>query len=323
MTQLSSNQAKLGTWTFNEIKIEDKSLYEKYIKNTQYPPNLWSSNFDYIWAMSKSKTKKILWKVVDEMLVTFIHSRKNTLYLMCLPFGSGSPSEVVEVLYKCLNYCHEWNQYDQSKSIVKIINSMQLDFLRESSQFKTLFKTIPLVGIEKHFSIQSLLALQGKEFAKIRQRINKFCKAYPNARVRKYTEDDFEKIVELGKYWLETAGQKYPNIFDKVYFHEIIKHCNELNHLVLVIEIEDKIVGMISGSELPTGQSWWCLSKFINEFDGLSEFMIIELAKEINKINPEIEYMNGGSDLGVAGLRTFKNKFNPVYSLKRYRIGLR
>lgn len=323
MPELLCNNIQLGSWTFNEIKLQDMSMYSEYIKDTEYPANLWSSNFAYLWASGQSNKRKILWKVIDDMLVTFAYSRKNTLYLMCLPFGRGNPEKVVNVLLKCLKYCCEWNNNDTSRSIIRMVNSMQLEFLRKSLAFGENFRIIPLVGIEKHFSIQNLVSLEGKQFRNLRKKINKFRNSYNDVVTRKYTPDDYDDVIRLGEYWYGTSGQKYSRIFDKGYFHEIIKHYSELNHLVLVIEVEGKIVGMISGGELPTGQSWGCLSKFINEFGGLSEYMIIEFAHEINRINPNIEYLNTGSDLGPGGLRFFKDKFRPVLNLKRYEVLLK
>ena len=141
--------------------------------------------------------------------------------------------------------------------------------------------------------------------------------------VRNYAKEDYEQVMVLANHWSNTSGQKYSYIFDNVYFNEIIKNYCELEHLILVVEVDEKIVGMVSGGELPTGQSWWCFSKFRNDFDGLSEFLIIELAKEINKINPKIELMNAADDLGPGGLRYFKEKFRPALDLRRFLIKLK
>jgi len=319
----SSNEIQIGSWNFKEIKLEDMKMYDEFIKNTEYPANLWSSNFAYLWASGQSSSKKILWKIVDGMLVTFAYSRKGTLYLMCLPFGRGKAEDVVNVVMKCLMYCYEWNKHNKSKSVVRMVNSMQLEFLKKLPGFSNHFKAIPLVGLEKHFSVKKLVKLEGKEFRSVRKKINRFRNLYRNIVVRDYKPDDYEKVMQLGEYWSNTSGKKYSRIFDKVYFNEIVKHYKELNHIILLVEDGDKIIGLVSGSELPTGQSWGCLSKFMYEYDGLSEFLIVEFARKINKVNPHIEYMNTGSDLGPGGLRAFKDKFRPVLNLKRYEIQLR
>lgn len=323
MFEISSGNIQIGNWIFNEIHLKDKDMYSEYIKVTEYPANLWSSNFDYLWASGQSSRKKILWKVIDGMLVTFAYTNKNKLYLMCLPFGKGGPDKVVEVLKKCLGFCYKIDDYDASESVVRLINSMQLDFLKKTPEFEKHFIRVPMVGLEKHFSVPMLASLKGKDFRRVREKVNRFCNYYPDASIRKYTKDDFDQVMQLGEHWSDTSGKKYTTIFDKVYFREIVKHSDELNHIILVVEEKGKIIGMVSGGELPTGQSWGCLTKFMKNYDGLSEFMIVKFAQELNKINPKIEYMNTGSDLGPGGLRAYKDKFRPVLSLKRYRLKLR
>lgn len=317
-----SGKISLGPWSFNVIQLSDIDIYSDYIKKTEYPANLWSSNFAFLWAVSQSKARKVLWKIVDGMLVTFSYLKSGELYLICLPFGKGNPDKVISVLYKCLNYCKSLNN-NSSSSVVKVINQLQLDFLKKSTEFDKYFKVINLVGLEKHFSIEKLISLSGKDFETIRRKINKFKRLYPNAVIREYKAVDYDKVMKLGDYWSNTSGQKYSYIFDNTYFHEIIKHYQELNHLVLVVEIDDEIIGMVSGGELPNRQSWWCLSKFMNDYDGLSELLIVELARKINEINPKIELMNAAEDLGPGGLRFFKERFRPVLDLKRYLIKLR
>jgi hypothetical protein len=108
-----------------------------------------------------------------------------------------------------------------------------------------------------------------------------------------------------------------------VYFKEIVKHSSELGQIILTVKIHDTLIGMISGSELPTGQSWGSVVKFENGIPGLSESLIILFAKELYRRNPSIEFLNVGSDLGPGGLRTYKLKFRPVLNLKRYQVYFR
>lgn len=317
----SAGNIALGNWSFNVIKIGDIDLFSDYIKRTEYPANLWSSNFAFLWAVSQSPIRKVLWRIVDDMLVTFGYMKSGTLYLICLPFGPGNPDKVTGVLYKCLKYCDTWN--GNTGTVLKVVNSMQVEFLEKSDVFNKYFRLVPLMGLEKHFSIQNLLSLPGKEFETVRRKINKFHRLYPNVVIRKYRTSDFENAIGLGNKWNDTSGQKYSHILDSVYFPSIIKHCSNLDHLVLVVELNAELIGMVSGGELPTGQSWWCLSKFLNEYSGLSELLIVELAKEINKNNPNIELMNAAEDMGPGGLRFFKERFRPVLDLKRYAVKLR
>lgn len=323
MLESSSDTIKFGSWSFHEIKIEDMKMYSDYIKKTECPANLFSGNFAYIWAISQSKSKTVYWKIVDGMLVTFVYTRKNSLYLLCLPYGRGNSKKIIDVLKKCLNYCYELNGRDNNRTLINIINDDQLEFLRKSPDFDKYFKLVTLVGIERHFDIKKMVALYGKDFKNIRNRVNKFYKDNPDAKLCDYDESDYDKLIELSNHWSSTAGQKYARIFDKVYFKQIVKNYSQLGQIILTIKIGEKIVGMISGSELPTGQAWGSVIKFESGIPGLSETLMIEFAKRLYERNPATEILNVGSDLGVGGLREYKLKFRPVLNFKRYQVYLK
>ncbi len=320
MFDQSSNNQKLGNWDFHEIKLEDINLYSEFIKATEYPANLWSSNFAYLWASSQSRLRKVLWKIIDDMLVTFGHSYKNSLYLFCLPVGKGGPEKITDVVIKSMKYCYDWNNQENNRTMVRMINHSQLEFLRNVPEFDRSFKLVTLQGIERHLGVKKLVALIGKDFSTIRNKVSKFWRENPNAVIRRYRKSDYDGLIELGKYWSRAAGRRYANLFDKAYYRKMIHHCDELNQSIFVVQNGNKIIGMVSGGELPTGQAWGSLLKYEEGIPGLSETISVEFARELNKINPMIELINVGSDLGPGGLREYKLKFRPVLNLKRYQI---
>ncbi|KGP77082.1 hypothetical protein JT05_01195 [Desulfosporosinus sp. Tol-M] len=221
-----------------------------------------------------------------------------------------------------MKYCAQWNAPNSCETKLRMINDSQRLFLEQEPSFNQLFELSRPLGYERHYGVQNLLNLQGKEFQRVRGRVNKFKKDYPQARVRNYLPSDYNDLMLLNDEWEKPAGQKYKLIFDTVYYPEILKYHDQLQQLVLLVEINNRIVGMISGGVLPNGQSWACLRKAFTEFDGLSEFLVIELVRAIHSINPSVETMNDGGDL-TKGLKAFKEKFRPVLSLRRYRVLLK
>jgi hypothetical protein len=319
----SSNNIKLGKWNFNAINLADSDLYAEYIKATEYPANLWSSNFAYLWAASHSSLRKVLWKIVDNLLVTFGYSFKNSLYLFCLPFGKANPEKLTQVVRKCLKYCYEWNNQENKRTLVRMINQNQLDFLRNYSTFNRLYHLVTLRGIERHLDIKQLVALSGKNFSTLRNKLNKFHRENPQAIIRNYQKSDVAALFKLQKDWTSIAGQKYANIFDKLYYREMVNHNDHLKQIILVVQNGAQIIGMVSGGELPTGQAWGSLLKYQDRIPGLSELLSVEFARELYRINPNIALLNVGSDLGPGGLRDYKLKFRPVLNLKRYQMYLK
>lgn len=319
----SPNLVKLGSWDFYVVQIDDMEMYDSYIRQTQCPMNLWSANFAYIWAISQSEKRTLLWKIIDGLLVTFAISYKNTLSMFCIPFGNADPERLINVILISMRYCLEWNKDDKAKTVIRMVNEDQLDFLKKSARFGKYFTKTTWTGIERHFDVNKLVTLNGKDFENIRNRINRFRRENPDAEICLYQETDYEKLLELEDHWRNTSGRKYSNIFDGVYYKELVKHNKELNQVTLVMKKSGSIIGMVSGCILPTNQAWGSVVKFEKAYPGLPETLIVEYAKLIHEINPDTEFMNVGSDLGPGGLRDFKLKFRPVLNLKRYQIYLK
>jgi hypothetical protein len=323
LSDSSSKAVKLGSWDFNILRIEDMEMYASYIRQTQYPANLWSANFAYMWALSQSKERTLLWKIIDGLLVTFVISHKNSLYLFCLPFGNADPERLIDVSLASVRYCFDWNKQDKEKTVIKMVNEVQLDFLKKSARFGQYFTRKTWVGIERHFDINKISALKGKEFENVRNRVNKFRRENPDSEVCLYQDSDYGELLELENRWKSTSWKKYKNVFDGAYYKELIRHGKELEQMTIVIKKGGRIIGMISGCILPSNQAWGSIVKFEENFAGISETLVVEIAKLIHKTNPGIQYMNVGSDLGHEGLRDFKMKFRPVLNYKRYQIYLK
>lgn len=312
----------LKNWKFNRINIQDKDLFNHYIKDTEYPTNLWRSNFDYLWGSSRSG-RSVLWKIVDDMLVIFWLIKKKYLYMECLPLGKASYDKVVEVTYKCLKFCQTWNKKTMQTK-VNCINDLQLEFLKNSASFHKYFIFRELNGLERHVGVQNLIELRGKQFESVRQMINRFKRKNLNFVVRRAKKDDHPALIDLKNIWNEKSGSKYEYIWDDYFYQRIIQHFEELNHIILIVEVEGKIEGIITGGILSHGQAWGCELKFNKDFLGLSEFLNVEFAKEIYNLNQNVELINIGTDSrGEGGLRLFKEKFRPVYNALRYKLLLK
>ncbi len=314
------NIRKLGKWEFHEINLADIDLYSEYIKATEYPANLWSANFAYLWAASQSRLRSILWRFVDGMLVTFAHSYKNSLYLYCLPFGAADPEHLLDVITQSLQYCYDWNQQLKTRTLIRMINENQLDFLQRSPTFNQRYRLVILQGIERHFDLKKLISLAGQDYSNVRNRVNKFRRENPDVVFRKYQSGDFNAVIALDRHWKSAAGQKYTHIFDNVYYTAMIENYQALHELIYVMECRGKLIGMVSGSRLPTGQAWGSLLKYQSGIPGLSEALTVEFARKLAQRHPDIGFFNVGSDLGPGGLREYKLKFRPALNLKRYQV---
>lgn len=323
MSELLSNKITLGKWEFHRIQLGDMERYSEFIQATDYPANLWSSNFAYLWSVSQSRSLKILWRIVDDMLVTFGHSSRNTLNLFCLPMGEGTPEKLIDVVLKAVRYCCEWNEQVGRPAMVRMINQCQLAYLRRCPDFDSLFRLVTLQGIERHLDVEKLVMLSGKAFQTVRTKMNKFQRENAHATLRSYDSDDEDTLIHLGEEWDRSAGRKYRHIVDRRYYRGLIHYCQELGQHIWVVHNGETIIGMVAGSQLPTGNAWGSLLKYREGIPGLSEFLSVSFARELHRLYPHVKLINIGSDLGAGGLRDYKLKFRPVLNLKRYQVHLK
>lgn len=280
-------------------------------------------SFPYLWAIAQSDARDVLWVPVKGMLAVFSLSRKGVLMPLCLPFGPGGPEQTADTAELCLRFCEEHNGKNDSSPHIKLLNEDQLAFLKQAKNYSARFRSVMWVGIERHYDVQKLAALKGKEFAKLRGRINKFVREHPNAVFSRALPEDYEELIALGERWKQTSGRKYSNVFDTVYYREILRRNDELGQITYAMRDGGRIVGMVSGDVLPTGNAWGSLVKFDEGFPGLSETLIIDFCRELVRVSPHVRLLNVGSDLGSGGLREYKLKFHPALNLKRYMLYLR
>jgi uncharacterized protein len=265
----------------------------------------------------------VIWKIVDGMLVVFRLNYNRTLQIAFLPLGRGSMEHIVEVLYKCARFCQEWNGGSRGKPYIKVVNHSQLLLLNEIDTFKRRFYAEKLLGVDRHVGVNNLLELKGKDFGNVRRTLNKFLRDNPKVTTRRGSVVDFEALINLKREWNYSMGKKYAHIHDELVYRRILRYQKKLNHIVIVVELEGQIIGMITGGILPHGQAWASLHKRKEEFYGISEYLYVELAKEIHRLDPRVETINLGIDVGVnSGLRNFKDKFRPVLNEERYSLYL-
>lgn len=315
----------LNIENFNEITLQDFELYSTYIKNSSYFTGLWASNFTYIWCLSKKTNLKVYYKFFDEMLVTFIRTKSEFMYIWCLPFGKGNADHVVKVLLKSLEFCKNWNEENQhaKKPFIYLLNEPQRSFLSTSRFFGKRLKITNHKSREIIWDIPKIVERKGKNFSEIRYLLNRLRKNYPTLAFREFTPSDFNEVFLLKKRWNQDSGRKYKQITDDHTFNLVFNHYQSLKEMIFVATIDEKIVGFVTGAILPNGISWGCIAKGDQEVKGIYEYLYTEFARVIAEQNPEVTLLHTGSDGNHEGLRNFKDKFRPAFRLNLYSLRLR
>ncbi|GAB4342941.1 MAG: hypothetical protein Kow0089_18400 [Desulfobulbaceae bacterium] len=303
-----------------ELRLNDRDIFHEYGARSSCPLNGWWTQFPYFLAYGLKGKRRSLWTVVDGLFVPFLYSGR-FLSLLTIPFGEGSPETYLDVLRDCFSLCGRMNNDRQDMTHARWVSEDQLRFLEQAPDFSSRFRARNLAaGPEYHYSIESLLRLQGKDFAQVRRKRNLFHRRHPEVIIRTYEPSDLKGALALQEAWAEEARTRYSDIFDEVYYPAFLRNQEHFGLITLVAEQKGTIIGLVAGGPTPDGGSYCYFRKALTRYDGLSEVLLLQLAKAIHDLHPNIRLLNDGGTGRKPGMTAFKERFRPVRLADRYRL---
>lgn len=307
-----SKKLNINGEEFNIIDFPDKPMFQKYIDETEYPVELWFTNFTYLYGLGQSKKREVVWKIVNKLLCVFSKSEKDELLLLCLPLGKCDKDKLNLTIVDCFDLIAKVNP--DAKLRIRTVSEIQMPWVDDET-----FRGKQIgYGKEHHYDVKKVANLEGSDLAYIRRKINKFNREYPNAIFREYTLADYDNMMILKRKWSETAGQKYFQISNGVVYKTIMHDYKKFDHKVFVVIIDGVFVGMTSGQYITSDKkkAVCLLRKPMNNIDGLSEFIIHKVCEYFK----EADVLDDGADRGPGGLRFFKERFRPIVSPEVFEV---
>lgn len=307
----------------NELKLEDKKIYDTFLNNTTCPATSWWSQFVYFWGHSFRPQRKSYWAIIDDLFVPFIYNKGN-YSLLIVPIGNASPDVYCEVILKCFNFCEKHNGTSQEFTRILWMNEDQKNFLEGSNKYRNFFKPKKAsVGPEFYYDIDLLCSLEGKEFSYIRRKINKLERNFPQVVFKEYDILEYDEMISFYNKWFIEASTRYNSVFDRSFFPEIVKDKKQLKHTIIAAYDNNKIIGVTSGQVDALGRGYCFFRKSLQMYDGLSELLVKKLALHFKTLDPDLKVFNDGGGGKTQGLHFFKDRFRPVAKIDRYRLRLR
>lgn len=318
-------EVTIGGWRFRALARGDRSFVNGQLSQSSCPSCNWYNDFSFFWLFDRARSaRRVLWRSVEDLVVPFVvNERRRKAYLLRPPFGSGTPDQYVSALYTGLAMCHGYNRQEAKAAFCRSVDEGELRFMKQSPLFDDYFTLKRRKGVEHHYDVSAICDLSGSRFSYIRRKLSKFSRRYPNCLIRPYTNNDRKQMARLFDLWLDdarTAQDRERKRQEERYFLASLEYASPPEHMILVAEVDDTIVGMISGGIRAAGDAWCFQRKTLHAYDGLAETLVVELARAIRQQDPNVGFLNDGSDLDDPGLRYFKQHFHPTRTLSRYRL---
>lgn len=286
----------------SEIKLEHvatikKALIAQGIKSAEY-------SVYYLTSWFYNRPARI--SRIDERLVFDVEGRHGG-HIFLGPFGSGPIKPAVEkLLYHA----------DKDFGEEPVLHFLPQQLAEEISAVMTPVRTEEHRDYFDYLYLREELAdLSGGKFAKRRNQLNKFQREN-NAEIILLKEEDHEQIKKCLDIWFDKYGDEDKFLeMEKESVKRALPNLWKLGGMGVRVKIQDNMCG-ISWAVPITDDTWLVpVEKAPREVKGMYQYVNWALA---NSLPPEVKILNREADLGIEGLRTAKERYNPLRFEKKF-----
>lgn len=170
------------------------------------------------------------------------------------------------------------------------------------------------------YDVKALCEAPGPEYASYRRAISVFKRLYPNVECRDINLDTIEKRVELINYvhrWETVYRQNAQSEVEGAALNIYLR--DNLPAACFGVFVDNELASFVIYHHAPQGK-YGMLNhiKCNNAFKNISDFTMHTFAQKLDELG--LQYENFEQDLGVTGLRQYKQSLRPVKLLKRFTI---
>jgi hypothetical protein len=165
---------------------------------------------------------------------------------------------------------------------------------------------------------KNLANLEGSNYRKIRNRLNKFKRNF-SYEVDKITEENMSEIQEFLKRWCLWKDCESDPLLEneKKAILFSMDHYFDLDLSGISIRINDKIEAIAVYEKMKFDTAVVHYEKGSPDFDGIYKIVNMETAKILEK---DFKYINRESDMDIPGLRRAKMSYRPHHMIEIFNI---
>ncbi len=298
---------KLEELGFRYLKTEDKELFDNYYKKME---KSWASTISFASMIAWNHSTKIYYKVIYSFLVCFSWNSKRKEWEL-LPFlGEYKEEEVIKTF----------------EEVYAMLEQLQLPFIMidVSEWMKPFYEGIPNINIESVNDISLADYIyqvddfkESLDSQKTRYDYRYFIRKYNPELELMIKEHKEEYIAFLIQCWC--TEHTCEECFYGCLKYTLSRVCDMLSYKEIkgiVIRIEGKIVAY-SIVVCENGQGIYLFKKTMRGYRGINEYLHKEC---FDRFLQDAKIINYTEDMGLAGLRTYKQKLAPYTLAPKYEL---
>ncbi|MBR4950069.1 MAG: DUF2156 domain-containing protein [Clostridia bacterium] len=284
---------------FRPLSLEDKPLFDKYIKVSDISSNFSSFGTMFSWR----KQYPVLFLEKDNNLILKYDSEES-IYIF--PLGERNKAAIDFIL----------NSEEDKPFEITNIEEKDKIFLEENYPDKFEFSTDMNIW-DYVYSFEKLSELKGRKLSSKRNHINKFLLKYPDYKYEKISEENIDDCYKMSLEWcrLNDCGRSESLKNEACAVKEYFKYYKELNMVGGLIKADDKVIAFTFGEELNDDMFVVHVEKAFYDIDGAYPIINRDFVK--NELS-RYKWINREEDMGSEGLRKAKNSYYPDFMIKKY-----
>lgn len=281
---------------FRALTLEDKMLFDSYIKPYKFLTCEYSFITLYIWR----KALNIQYCIYKGALIIKKSSLEFGSYFM-QPIGYKK-----EDLNEIINTLIEYKNNNHMEYLFKNIEEPFIAVLNDISKNKFLFD-IEENNFDYIYDSESLINLPGRKFSSKRNHFTRFVNSY-NYKVEEITLVNTQKCIEASKQWCDENGYSGFLSYEQESIMDMLNNRAELEFEGIVVYVDDKISAFTIGERVNEDMAIIHIEKAFLGIHGLYAYINRTFIERHFK---DVRFINREDDMGLDGLRKAKQSYQP------------
>lgn len=292
---------------WKEISLEDKSIFDKFIRNYDGRASEISFTNFFMWRSQY----KFRYAINGNFLCIIAVPEDKEPYCYA-PIGSGSYEEFKETVLKIDQYFKKrgWNLTFQR------VEEDKVHYF--DTCFNGKFECILDINNSDYLYLRdNLVKLGGKKYDGKRNHINKFRNTY-EYKWEILDKRFIEEAMRINEEWCENRiCDKDGAMCEKIANNELLANYNVLECKGMILSVNGRYEGYTVGEIYSKDMAVIHIEKGNSEIKGIYSFINQQFCEmELEGIN----YINREQDLGKQGLRKAKMSYHPFSMINKYTI---
>lgn len=288
---------------FKKIKLEDRELLDKYLKQKKYRscelafPNI------YLWCR-KYPTE---YSIVEDTLIFRSVSKEGT----SITFPAGS----TEQCHKAMEIMLQWFQEQNMEFQMHLVQEQEFALLNcwYPDRFEIVYDRD---SADYVYETEKLITLSGKKLHGKRNHINKFKELHPEWSYEPITDENVEECFQMALDWRNINECEWDE--DKrdemCVTLNALRLLEELQLIGGLIRAEGKVIAFAIGEPLNSDTFVVHIEKAFADIQGAYPMINQQFAVNAAK---DYKYVNREEDTGSEGLRKAKLSYRPVFLVEK------